>query len=284
MVLDRVWKSYAKVNVFLKVVGVRDDYHELSSRFVRVNSLFDEIFVISKMERAYKHLVWMVELSEILRKIMVLEWDFGCELPENIIFDAWLYLLEYLEDIGNIAWRNKLLGFLSKNKIVVKKNIPLSAWMGWGSSNAGTFLKMMNEILELGLDLLDLFKIGVKVGADVNFFVADINSANVRGIGERIDVFEEEPIDFVIFTPEIACSTKKVFVEFRERFLDEKNIDIDFVRTLESMSSREILMQYDVDQLNDLFPVVLDLYPDLQKHVHEGWFLSGSGSTFFRLA
>ncbi|XPV52310.1 MAG: hypothetical protein ACNI3H_07880 [Halarcobacter ebronensis] len=34
-------KSYAKVNIFLKIVGKRDNYHELASRFVRVHSLYD---------------------------------------------------------------------------------------------------------------------------------------------------------------------------------------------------------------------------------------------------
>ena len=36
-------KSYAKVNIFLKIAGKRDNYHKLVSRFVRVKNLFDTI-------------------------------------------------------------------------------------------------------------------------------------------------------------------------------------------------------------------------------------------------
>ncbi len=36
-------KSYAKVNIFLKIAGKRDGYHELVSRFVRVKELYDTI-------------------------------------------------------------------------------------------------------------------------------------------------------------------------------------------------------------------------------------------------
>ena len=37
-------KSFAKINVFLKVVGTRGNYHEILSRFVLCEQLFDEIY------------------------------------------------------------------------------------------------------------------------------------------------------------------------------------------------------------------------------------------------
>ena len=36
-------RSYAKVNIFLKIAGKRGDYHELVSRFVRVKNLYDTV-------------------------------------------------------------------------------------------------------------------------------------------------------------------------------------------------------------------------------------------------
>lgn len=42
-------KSYAKVNIFLKIVGIRDNYHLIASRFVIVKNLFDTISFIKKM-------------------------------------------------------------------------------------------------------------------------------------------------------------------------------------------------------------------------------------------
>lgn len=41
-------KSYAKVNIFLKIVGIRDNYHLLASRFVLVKNLFDEVSFIKR--------------------------------------------------------------------------------------------------------------------------------------------------------------------------------------------------------------------------------------------
>lgn len=36
-------KSYAKINVFLKIIGIRGDYHEILSRFILVDEIYDEI-------------------------------------------------------------------------------------------------------------------------------------------------------------------------------------------------------------------------------------------------
>ncbi|WP_338072249.1 hypothetical protein [Halarcobacter anaerophilus] len=36
-------RSYAKVNIFLKISGKRGNYHEIVSRFVKVPSLYDLI-------------------------------------------------------------------------------------------------------------------------------------------------------------------------------------------------------------------------------------------------
>ena len=42
------YKAYAKVNIFLKIVGTRGNYHELVSRFMIVSSLFDTLSFVPK--------------------------------------------------------------------------------------------------------------------------------------------------------------------------------------------------------------------------------------------
>ncbi|MDY3204326.1 MAG: 4-(cytidine 5'-diphospho)-2-C-methyl-D-erythritol kinase, partial [Arcobacter sp.] len=37
---EMIEKSYAKVNIFLKIADKRENYHELVSRFVRVHNLY----------------------------------------------------------------------------------------------------------------------------------------------------------------------------------------------------------------------------------------------------
>jgi len=58
-----VKKSFAKVNIFLKIVGVRDNYHLLASRFVLVKDLYDEVSFIEKSVDSFTlkvifHVLW----------------------------------------------------------------------------------------------------------------------------------------------------------------------------------------------------------------------------------
>ncbi len=188
-------KSYAKVNIFLKISGIRDGYHELVSRFVRVHSLYD---TISFQKGEFKE--------------FTLEGDFGCETKSNTIYKGYLALCKI---------SNKVEKYFQTHKVVVDKHIPEFAGLGGGSSNCATFLNMVNEICELELSKDELSKIGERIGADVPFFIYEYDSANVTGIGEIVEPFEEEVLDIVTFTPRIECNTGKIFTTFRERFYKE---------------------------------------------------------------
>ncbi|PWE25324.1 4-(cytidine 5'-diphospho)-2-C-methyl-D-erythritol kinase, partial [Aliarcobacter skirrowii] len=73
-----VEKSYAKVNIFLKIVGVRDNYHLIASRFVRVKNLFDTISFIKKDVENF-----------------TLEGDFSCLLEKNTVYKAYKELEKF---------------------------------------------------------------------------------------------------------------------------------------------------------------------------------------------
>jgi 4-diphosphocytidyl-2-C-methyl-D-erythritol kinase len=51
-----------------------------------------------------------------------------------------------------------------------------------------------------------------------------------------------------------------------------------------TLKSVELLSHFSKEELNDLFPACLKAYPELGIYAKEGWFFSGSGSSFFRLA
>ena len=84
-------KSYAKVNIFLKISNKRETYHELVSRFVRVKNLFD-----------------IVEFKEGSFSEFILEGDFGCNTKQNTIYKAYLKLKDisfHVEDyFKHIKW------------------------------------------------------------------------------------------------------------------------------------------------------------------------------------
>jgi 4-diphosphocytidyl-2-C-methyl-D-erythritol kinase len=256
----KLYKAYAKVNIFLKITGKRANYHEIISRFMRVESLYDELSFRVKDSDAF----------EILG-------DFSCKTEQNTIYKAYVALLEFLDDSS----AKSLQTLMQKYAIHVEKNIPAFAGLGGGSSDAATYLHMCNEVLHLGLSKNELASIGLHVGADVPFFVYGYDSANVAGIGEIVEEFKESLLDFEIITPKIEISTPKVYTVYRDNFYDP--IDSDEVQKLKSMSSLEVLKNYKADEANDLFKPALQEYKKLKKYYKHGYYFSGSGSSFFRV-
>jgi 4-diphosphocytidyl-2-C-methyl-D-erythritol kinase len=252
-------KSYispAKVNIFLKITGTRGVYHEILSRFMLVNNLSDTITLKPKKEKSF-----------------VIDGDFTCKVEDNTIYKAYAHL-------SNFTKSSKLQNLMSEYKVEVKKNIPAFAGLGGGSSNAATFLHMMNELADLNLSNNILSDIGAKVGADVPFFIHSYSSANVSGIGEIVEAFDEEPIELEIETPDIEISTPAVYQEYRKSFYNP--IDTLTCKRLKATSSRDILRDMTLKEANDLFEPAVALYHDLALHVRDDNFFSGSGSSFFR--
>lgn len=256
------YKAYAKVNIFLKITGKRDNYHEIISRFMRVDTLYDELSFVSKSDTQAK----MNEFKII--------GEFDCETTQNTIYKAYVVLKEFTHSAS-------LEKLMQTHAIKVEKNIPAFAGLGGGSSDAATFMKMCNSVLDLGLSLNELAQIGVKVGADVPFFIYGYGSANVSGIGEIVEPFEEELLEFEVFTPDVKISTPKVYTAYRENFYNP--IDGFKVQELKELSSKEILKTMAATEANDLFAPALQEYPELKQHYRQGYFFSGSGSSFFRV-
>lgn len=248
------YKAYAKVNIFLKITGMRGDYHTLSSRFMRVNSLFDTLWFEKKSTPEFE-----------------IRGNFDCEVHSNTIYKAYKYLQSSTRS-------NKLSVFFEEHAVCVDKKIPSFAGLGGGSSDAATFLRMCNKELELGLSVDELAEIGSSVGADVPFFVYGYESANVHGIGEIVERYDEPLLDFEIVTPDIQISTPAVYRYYREHLYNP--ITPEEAIRLESTSSRDILASMSPKEANDLYLSALGCYPELTEK--EGWFFSGSGSSFFK--
>ncbi len=249
-------KSYAKVNIFLKIAGKRDKYHELVSRFVRVKELFDTITFEANNETNEFNLIG----------------DFACKTEDNTIYKAFL------------ALRNncpKIDAYFRVYNIKVEKNIPECAGLGGGSSNAAAFLILANKVFDLHYSKDRLARIGLKVGADVPFFIYEYDSANVTGIGEKVEKFEEQLPLIETYTPDIKCNTGKIFNNFRDKFYSE--ISKEHAEKLLSKKSIDILNELNIKDANDLYQSALEVAPDLKKYEKQNWFFSGSGSSFFRV-
>ena len=240
-------KSYAKVNIFLKIVGHDGDYHLIKSRFMKVKNLYD-----------------IIEIKEG-EKFNIIS-DVNCVLRDNTVFRAYLELTRAYPQIKK--W------FIGK-EIYIHKNIPEMAGLGGGSSNAAAFLRLVNRESGLNLSEDELLKIGAKIGSDVAFFIKDVDVADVYSRGEVVIPRNEKALDIEVFTPPIECSTKEVYKCYKERFFNPKDSDFDKLSTKE-------LLKLPKEELNDLFLPAVTLYPELKKYQNFGYF-SGSGSSFFKV-
>ena len=255
------YKAFAKVNIFLKISGVRGNYHEIISRFMKVDSLYDELEFVPK------------EQTDAKANAFKIIGDFSCTTEQNTIYKAYFALKKATNS-------DALEQLMHTYAIKVTKNIPAFAGVGGGSSDAATYLKMCNNSLNLGLSLNELATIGLEVGADVPFFIYGYESANVSGIGEVVEEFKEELLSFDVYTPKIEISTPRVYRVYREDFFSP--IDGFEADELKRSLSVDVLAAKSADEANDLFKPALQEYKELQNHFRSGYYFSGSGSSFFK--
>jgi len=251
-------KAHAKATIFLKITGKKDKRLTLLSRVVRVEELYD-----------------MISFFPSQCKTFTIE---GCdEIPieSNTIYKAYQALCDYTAD-------SDIVDFFSEHKVVVSKRIPYSAGLGGGSSDAAAFMCLIKEVCNLVLSNDELAKIGSTIGADLPFFIYNYHSANVSGFGEIVEPFDEEALHLQLYTPDMACDTSVVHNTFKEHLLADTSLSS--FEDWQKLDSKSILkLNSDPAILNNLYPAALLAYPDLKKEAKEGWFFSGSGSTFFKL-
>lgn len=170
----------AKLNLFLHVVGRRDDgYHLLQSAFQLVD--------------------WCDKLHFELRHDGGLtRHDLGPALPVD---DLCLRAARALQMQSGTA-----LGA----DISVDKQLPWGAGLGGGSSDAASTLLALNRLWGLNWPSERLLALGATLGADVPFFIAGRN-AFVEGIGDRLTPLALPPQRFVVVKPAMAIATADVF-------------------------------------------------------------------------
>lgn len=245
-----IFFSPAKVNCFLRLLTIREDgYHEIATLMQAIN-LFD---------------VLSVELADVD--------SFTCTNNELPI------------DKSNLVVR-ALLAFRLKFKrnfhvkIHLKKNIPISAGLGGGSSNAATTLFALNELLGRRLKLSDLIDLGKGIGSDVPFFFSS-GRGYCKGRGEIIEDLEEKKLEGYLAKPSFGLSTNNVYLNSCVEHLIQLDPDL-------LCSSHQRENYTDAPYMNDLEkgayflqPTLLELKNKLFLSGFRKVVLTGSGSSFF---
>lgn len=169
-------KAYAKVNLCLYITALRQDgYHELDSVFQSIG-LFDFI-TLTKAETI--HIV--------------------CD-DKNVPTDE-------ANTCHQAARRMMELTGAPGVNVLIEKNIPAQAGLGGGSADAAAVIVGMNRLYDLGLDTKQMQEIGVKIGADVPFFMQG-GCMRARGIGERLSPLHNPFLhDVVVVKPKGGVGT-----------------------------------------------------------------------------
>lgn len=277
-------KSHAKINVFLKIVGKKDNYHELSSRFIKLNDFYDELFLIPKKlaKEIDKKNLYDVDFIKNTNTINGVEITKSNEIIQDKILDKYYLINENL--ISNFYAPNSIFdkvlslipeqiakNFYDNYALFLHKNIPTFSGLGGASSNAACFIKLLRTLGDF-----DIYKVGARSGADVSFFLSEYEAANVGGYGEIISEFVDDKLDIELFFSR-PCSTKDVFYEFSKNAIYYNNDE------LSHQKSKDLLKNYSNYFLNDLLTPCENLYPDIKNLIKDGLFLSGSGGTFFKI-
>ena len=176
--------AFAKLNLTLDVLGMRDDgYHDLKS-VMQTISVRDD-----------------VEIDIGTGK----PWTLECSM-EGIPCDE-----------RNLAWKAAKVFFdvtkIDSDGIAIRitKRIPSGAGMGGGSADAAAVLRALNRHYENPFSIFALAELGAQVGSDVPFCVV-CGTAMVEGRGERLRKLPDMPdCIFVICKPDFSVSTPELY-------------------------------------------------------------------------
>lgn len=231
----------AKLNLFLHVIGRRaDGYHLLQSVFQLVDRC-DTVWIkpdeSGNIVRRNPLAGVPPETDLIWRAARLLQSHTGCSMGVTLDLD---------------------------------KRLPMGGGMGGGSSDAATVLLALNRLWGLNLSRKELMAIGLRLGADVPFFLFGRN-AFVEGIGEIMTPVPSEDAWYVVLHPAVHVPTPDIFR------------DPDLTRNTPAIKVRDLAA---ATTHNDLEAVAIRQHPLIAQHID--WLnqyaparMTGSGSCVF---
>ena len=171
--------------------------------------------------------------------------------------------------------------FKSKDKfnITLKKNIPIGAGLGGGSSDSATLLLGLrffynrNPFNSKKITLKKLKEIGLKIGSDVPACIVG-KSLKLSGIGEKLEkIYVAKNYKYLLIYPNRTLSTKLVFDNFNLR--TEINSSPMYFNKIKIFNSLKFVSQSIEPEIKN----ILKILKSFEKIIAFG--MSGSGSSCF---
>ncbi|MCB1986474.1 MAG: 4-(cytidine 5'-diphospho)-2-C-methyl-D-erythritol kinase, partial [Nitrosomonas sp.] len=171
----------AKLNLFLHVVGRRQDGYHLLQTVFRLLDFSDELSFTLR-DDGLVNLVTPVD-----------------GIPEDQ--DLCVRAAKLLRSRS---------GTTMGVDIALKKRIPMGGGLGGGSSDAATTLMALNQLWNLNWDKAKLLELGLQLGADVPVFIFGQN-AFAEGIGEKLSAVQLPAAWYLVLIPPVHVSTAEIF-------------------------------------------------------------------------
>lgn len=175
------WPAPAKLNLFLHILGRREDgYHQLQTVF-QLLEYGDELDFVITGNGAIK----------------VTANPAGSLPKQDLVYRAAIMLQEHS-------------GIKQGADITVHKRIPAGGGLGGGSSDAATTLIALNQLWGIHLPVNALSELGRSLGADVPVFIHGF-SAWAEGIGEQLSPLTLPEDWFLVIQPGCSVPTARIF-------------------------------------------------------------------------
>lgn len=177
----RRYPAPAKVNLFLHVVGRRDDGYHLIQSVMQLIDLADEVTITPTAD------------GRIAR---------AGDVPGVAEDDDLTIRAARLLQTSSGATAGATIGIV--------KRIPMGGGLGGGSSDAATALIALNRLWGLDWPRERLMALGLQLGADVPFFIGG-SAAFVEGIGERLTPMSLPQSHYAVVHPGVSVPTAAIF-------------------------------------------------------------------------
>lgn len=248
-------KAYAKINLSLDVIGKREDGYHLLKMIMQTIDLYD-IIDVNKIDKG---------IEVICNKAYVPSDE------RNLAYKAASLFINTYNITGGV-------------QVSIKKNIPVSAGLAGGSTDAAAVLRAMRDIYKPDLDDKELMELGLNIGADVPYCIVG-GTALCEGIGEkvtRLTPFRNHIL--VLIKPPFGVSTKEVYRDLNiDKIKKHPNTEL-----MMKLIDEDNLLNLSGNMKNVLENVTLKkhaLLKGIKKDVLDlgsiGTLMSGSGPTIF---
>lgn len=171
----------AKLNLFLHVIGRREDGYHL-------------------LQTVFRFLDFSDQLGFVLRNDSVIKLHTPIPgVPEEN--DLCVRAAKLLQQKSHQSFGVE---------IFLEKRIPMGGGLGGGSSDAATTLLVLNRLWGLNWTRAHLMELGLELGADVPVFIYGEN-AFAEGVGEKLSAIALPPAWYLVLTPPVHVSTGQIF-------------------------------------------------------------------------